>query len=154
MRDAISKLRRSEYKIYDHSKASSEIRKPDDFAAVLGYPIQRITKTLFLRSHDGQTYVAAVCSIDRRVNPKSIAEAVGAKRMEMAPAEDLQAKTGYRRSGVSPLGLAEDIAVVVDRLLLGYPTVLVGGGAAKIEIELSPADLVLISGAKVESITT
>jgi Cys-tRNA(Pro)/Cys-tRNA(Cys) deacylase len=42
----------------------------------------------------------------------------------------------------------------VDRPLLDYPTVLIGGGATAIEIELSPADLVRISGATVESITS
>jgi Cys-tRNA(Pro)/Cys-tRNA(Cys) deacylase len=150
---AVSKLE-TEYKIHDHGELSSEIRSPDDFAAALGYPIQRITKTLFLRSHDGQAYAAAVCSIDRRLNFRSTAQAIGAKRVEVASSKDLQVKTGYSRNGVSPLGLAEDITVVVDRLLFDYPTVLIGGGATKIEIELSPSDLVLISGATVERITT
>ena len=152
IRTAIDKLEAG-YKIHDHNKLPSEIRNPNDFAAALGYPIQRITKTLLLRSHDGQVYVAAVCSVDRRLNFKSTANAVGAKRVEVASPEDLQVKTGYPKNGVSPLGLAEHITVVVDRLLFDYPTVLIGGGAAKIEIELSPSDLVRISGATVESIT-
>jgi Cys-tRNA(Pro)/Cys-tRNA(Cys) deacylase len=152
VRSAISKLG-TEYKIHDHSKLSSEIRNPNDFAAALGYPIQRITKTLFLRSHDGQTYAAAVCSMNRRLNFKLTANAIGTKRVEVASSEDLQVKTSYPRNGVSPLGLAEDITVVVDRLLLDYPTVLIGGGATEIEIELSPSGLVRISGATVESIT-
>lgn len=62
--DAINKLG-SEYKVRDHGKLSSQIRNPNDFAAALGYPIQRITKTLFLRSRDGRAY-AAVCLMDRR----------------------------------------------------------------------------------------
>jgi Cys-tRNA(Pro)/Cys-tRNA(Cys) deacylase len=151
--DAISRFP-TEYKIHDHSKLSSEIRNPNDFAAALGYPIQRITKTLFLRSHDGQSYVAAVCSMDRRLNFRSIANAIGTTRVEVASSEYLQIETGYPRNGVSPLGLAEDITVVVDRLLFDYPTVLVGGGTIAIEIELSPSDLVRISRATVESITT
>lgn len=150
---AINKLE-AKYKIHDHRKLSSEIKSPNDFATALGYPIQRITKTLFLRGQDGQSYAAAVCSIDRRLNFKSVACVIGAKRVETAPPEDLQLKTSYPRNGVSPLGLAEDITVVVDRLLFDYPTVLVGGGAAEIEVELSPSDLVLISRATVESLTT
>jgi Cys-tRNA(Pro)/Cys-tRNA(Cys) deacylase len=151
--DAINKLG-TEYKVHNHGKLSSQIRNPNDFAAALGYPIQRITKTLFLRSHDGQAYVAAVCSMDRRLNFRSIANAIGTKRVEAASSEYLQIKTGYPRNGVSPLGLAEDITVVVDRLLFDYPTVLIGGGTSEIEIELSPSDLVRISRATVESITT
>lgn len=145
---------KADCKIHDHRTFSREIRNPQDFAAALGYPIQRIAKTLFLRSHDRQVYAVAVCPIDRRLNFQSIADAVGVNRVEVASSEDLQAKTGYPKNGVSPLGLDGHIAVVMDRLLLDYPTVLVGGGAAAIEIELSPSDLARISGATIESITT
>jgi Cys-tRNA(Pro)/Cys-tRNA(Cys) deacylase len=91
--------------------------------------------------------------VDRRLNFKATASAIGTNRVEAASPEDLQARRGYPRNGVSPLGLAEDITVVVDRLLLDYPTVLIGGGATGIEIELSPADLIRISAATVGSIT-
>ena len=43
---------------------------------------------------------------------------------------------------------------MVDRPLLDYPSILVGGGAAAVEIEIAPADLVRISGAAVTSITS
>ncbi len=144
----------TDYKIHDHSEFSPEIKSPQDFAAALGYPIQRITKTLFLRSQDRQVYAAAVCSIDRRLSFKSTASAIGVNRIEVASAEDLRARTGYPRNGVSPLGLTKNITVVADRLLFDYPTILIGGGATAIEIELSPSDLISISGATLESITT
>jgi Cys-tRNA(Pro)/Cys-tRNA(Cys) deacylase len=141
-------------RIYDHNKISPRIKSPQDFADALKYPIGRVTKTLFLRGHDGQTYGVAVCSIDRRLNFKLAAEALRVNRIETASAEDLKAKTGYPKNGVSPLGLAEGIAVVVDRPLLDYPTILVGGGAAAIEIEITPAALVAISRATVQCITS
>jgi Cys-tRNA(Pro)/Cys-tRNA(Cys) deacylase len=150
---ALSRLE-VEYKVHDHRKLPSEIRNPQDFAAALGYPIQRVTKTLFLRSEDREIYAAVVCSIDRRLDFKSTANAIGVKCVEAASAEDLEVKTDYPQNGVSPLGLDGDIAVVIDRLLFDYSTVLIGGGAAAIEIELSPSDLVRISGATAQSITT
>lgn len=153
VQDAIGTLK-IEYKIHDHANFPTAIRNPDDFAAALGYPIQRITKTLFLRSRDERAYAVAVCSIDRRLNFTSTAAALGTKQVEVASADDLLLKTGYPKNGVSPLGLAEDIPVLVDGLLSDYPTVLIGGGATAIEIELSPSDLVRISGATVKSITT
>jgi Cys-tRNA(Pro)/Cys-tRNA(Cys) deacylase len=151
--EAAIKNLETEYKIRDHSDYSVEIKSPRDFAEALGCPIECITKTLFLCSRDRHSYTVAVCSVDRRLDFKSVANAIGAKRVEVASSEDLQVKTGYPRNGVSPLGLAGDIAVVVDRLLLDYETILIGGGAAAVEIELSPWDLVRISGATVESIT-
>lgn len=150
---AISKLE-IECKVHDHGELLSEVRNPHDFAAALGYPVQRIAKSLFLHSYDRQIYAVAVCPIDRRLNFKSTARALGVKRVEVAGPEDLRAKTDYPTNGVSPLGLAEDIAVVVDQPLFDYPTVLIGGGATAIEIELSPADLVLLSRATVTNITT
>jgi Cys-tRNA(Pro)/Cys-tRNA(Cys) deacylase len=140
-------------RVYDHRDLAAEIRTPADFAAALGYPVERIAKTLFLCSPDRQSFAAAVCPISRRLDFKSAASAVGLKKVEVASAEDLAAKTGYPRHGVSPLGLADDIPVVVDRALLDHPTILIGGGAAAVEIEIAPADLVRISGAAVASLT-
>ena len=142
-----------ECKIHEHKEFLMEIVSPQDFATALGYPVQRITKTLFLRSDDAQVYAVAVCSINRRLNFKSVADAVGLRCVEMASPEELHAKTGYPRNGVSPLGLAGDITVVMDSSLFDYPTVLIGGGISAIEIEISPAGLENISRAKVRNIT-
>ena len=141
------------YKVHDHSRLSTTIRNPQDFASALGYNIQRITKTLFLRSHDVETYAAAVCSMDRRLNLKLAARILGAKRLEAAPLRDLETMTGYAKNGMSPLGLGKDISVMVDMSLFSYVTILISGGAPGIEIELAPTDLVLISKATVEKIT-
>jgi Cys-tRNA(Pro)/Cys-tRNA(Cys) deacylase len=143
----------AEWKVFDHRDLAAEIRTPDDFASALGYPVERIAKTLFLCSPDRQVYAAAVCSISRRLDFKSTAEAIGVSKVKVASVEDLAARTGYPQHGVSPLGLADGISVVVDRLLLDYPSVLIGGGAAAVEVEIAPADLVRISGAAVASIT-
>lgn len=143
-------------KVHDHDNMSLEIKSPLDFATALGYQVQRVTKTLFLSSQDerkARKYAVAVCSTDRRLNFESIARAIGVGTIELASAEDLRARTGYPKKGVSPLGLAGDITVIVDSLLLNYPTVLIGGGATGIEIELSPSDLMLISGATLKSVT-
>lgn len=141
------------YRILDHAGFPVEIRSPADFAAALGYPLGRVAKTLFLCSQDRQAYAAAVCSVNRRLDFRSTARAVGLKRVQAASAEDLQARTGYPGNGVSPLGLAGDIAVVIDSVLFDYPTVLVGGGAVGVEIEISPADVARVAGAAVERIT-
>jgi Cys-tRNA(Pro)/Cys-tRNA(Cys) deacylase len=93
----------AECKDYDHRELATEIRTPADFAAALGYPVERIAKTLFLCSPDRQVYAAAVCSVSRRVDFKSAAGAIGLRRVEVASAEDLRVETGYPRNGVSPL---------------------------------------------------
>lgn len=67
--------------------------------------------------------------------------------MEVASPEALNSSLGYPRNGVSPLGAPADIPVLLDEAVLNYPTVLVGGGATGIEIELSPKDLVQMTSA-------
>ena len=143
-----------EYKIHDHGEFSTEIINRLNFAAAWKYPNQRITKAVFLCSRNNQMYAVAVCSADRRLNFKPTAIAIGVNRVEVASTEDLRVRTGYPRNGVSSLGLNADITVVIDQLLFDYPTVLIDDGATAIEIELSPSALALISGARVENITT
>lgn len=152
IQDALAPLEGG-YKVHDHSAMSADIKSPYDFAAALGYPVHRITKTLFLSSGGPAVYVAAVCSVDRRLDFKAVARAIGVKHTEVASAEHLQEKTDYPRNGVSPLGLPADIAVVVDTPVLEFATVLIGGGAAAIEVELCPSDLVHLSRATVRDIT-
>ena len=75
------------YKIHSHGKLPSENESPHDFAVALGYPVQRITKTLFLCSYGLQVTAAAVCSVGRRLNFKSVSSAIGVNRIEVASAE-------------------------------------------------------------------
>jgi prolyl-tRNA editing enzyme YbaK/EbsC (Cys-tRNA(Pro) deacylase) len=63
-------------------------------------------------------------------------------------------RTEYPENGISTLGLADNVTVVVGKLLFEYPTIAIGGDVAAIELELSPSDLALISGATAECITT
>lgn len=141
------------FKVHDHAQLPSPIRNPGDFAAALGYPLERITKSLFLCSRDRRIHAVAVCSAERRLDYSSVAAALGVRRIEAATLVELQVKTGYSPNGVSPLGLSDDIAVLVDVSLMDHPTVLIGGGAAALEVELAPTDLVRISGAMVTHIT-
>ncbi|AEF38662.1 aminoacyl-tRNA deacylase [Hoyosella subflava] len=139
--------------IHDHESFESPIRSPQDFADALGYQLSRITKTVFLRSKSSGHYAVAVCAMDRKLDFAAIADGLHqSTRMEVASAEELDRVIGYPKHGVSPLGLPSDVAVVVDEALLAEPTVLIGGGAAGVELELAPADLVWASGARVAQI--
>lgn len=125
----------------------SAIETPADFAAALGYPLGRIMKTLVCRSRSNDTHVAIVCPMDARVDFKRIAQQLDCGRLETASTAELESITGYPRGGVSPLGLDDRIPVVVERRVLDYETVLIGGGAAGIELEIAPEDLIRITGA-------
>lgn len=126
--------------IHDHSSLPREIRSPDDFSRAVGIPLSRVTKSLFLSRPDGG-YAIAVAGMGRRIDFKRVAAALGVPRVEVASPPELEAKVGYPRNGVSPLGIPEDVPIILDAQLLDAPTITVGGGAVGIEVELSPGTL-------------
>jgi Cys-tRNA(Pro)/Cys-tRNA(Cys) deacylase len=129
------------YEVRWHDECDRPIQGPADFAAALGYPVGRITKTLIVASRGARLYIAVVLPADGRLDPRAAGDAFGQGRVEIASAEELATTTGYPRAGVSPLGLADGVPVVIDDGLTGFATVLVGAGVLGGEVELAPEHL-------------
>jgi Cys-tRNA(Pro)/Cys-tRNA(Cys) deacylase len=144
------------YKVHRHADYPQPITNPQDFADALGYPLERITKTVFLRSQDAALQLLAVCPIGRKLDLKGLALTMGCKRLEMAGRAELDATLGYPPNGVSPIG-AGDLPVVLDAGLLegegAFPTILIGAGEAGVEIEIAPTALQQLTKATVQKIT-
>jgi Cys-tRNA(Pro)/Cys-tRNA(Cys) deacylase len=135
-----------------HKDLPREIRSPSDFASALGYPVERVTKTVLIRDRDRKTFALVVCSSPSRMAMTKIGLALGCGRMEVASPDELAQRVGYPRNGVSPLG-CPDLPVLMDCLVMQYPTVLVGAGEVGVEIELAPTDVVRLSKAVVGHFT-
>jgi Cys-tRNA(Pro)/Cys-tRNA(Cys) deacylase len=142
-----------DYTVHRHDAFSEPIHSPADFAAVLGYELARITKTLLVRSTAGDTYALAVAPMGKKVDFRGLAELMGVKRVEVAPAADLASLAGYPEKGVSPLGV-DKLPVFIDQGLFEFPTILVGAGEAGVEIEIAPADLAAITRANRASLVS
>lgn len=138
--------------VHDHASLPGPIRSPQDFADALGYSLDRITKSVFLRARSGTTHAVAVCAMGRKLDMAQVSAIVGAGRMELAGPDELARVLDYPRHGVSPLGVPATVMVLVDEGLLVEPTVLVGAGAAGVEVEVAPRDLVAAAGAVVAEI--
>lgn len=135
------------YTVHRHDDFDRPIRTPNDFADALGYALSRISKTLFLKSRDQSRYYLVICGMDKRVNLHSLAAALSAGRLEMAPLSDLQERVGYPPTSVTPIAVP-DIPVFIDETLLAHATVLTGAGVPRVEIELSPRDLMALCQAQ------
>ena len=131
-----------------HADLAVPILSPRDLAQALGYPLERITKTLLLRCVQTTTYGMALCSVNKKVNMALIAGQLGCKRVELASSDELLAQLDNPSTGVSPIG-AGSIPVFMDAALLEFPTILIGAGVVGEEIELSPAQLQAITHALV-----
>lgn len=144
---------RSAVTVHRHADLPRRIDSPRDFAEALGYPLDRVTKSLFVRTRDGEArYGIAVCSVNRRLDLSRVAETMGCRRVELATPEELSAQLGFSPGGVSPIGAGE-IPVFMDRDLLDLPTVTVAAGEVAVEVEIEPRLLRTITGATVLPLT-
>ncbi|HTH83433.1 MAG TPA: YbaK/EbsC family protein [Mucilaginibacter sp.] len=140
------------YREVRHDSFSSPINSPIDFAAALNYDLERITKSVFLRSKSKDQYIMAVCSINKKLNLPEVALLSNSGKLEVADKQELTDLVGYPINGVCAIGLDPGIAVFMDNVLLSFPTVLIGSGEAAVEIELAPADLLSASNAALHRI--
>jgi Cys-tRNA(Pro)/Cys-tRNA(Cys) deacylase len=101
-----------------------------------------VFKTL-VASVDGRLVVALV-PVERSLDLKRLASAVGGKRAAMADVAAAERATGYVAGGISPLGQKRAHPTVVDDSLLGHGRVYVSGGRRGLEIEMGPADLLAL----------
>jgi Cys-tRNA(Pro)/Cys-tRNA(Cys) deacylase len=119
-------------------------------ADVLGVPRDRLFKTL-VTEVDG-TLTVAVVPVSASLDLKALAAAAGGKRAAMADPAQAERVTGYVRGGISPLGQRKSLPTVVDASASIFPTVYVSAGRRGLQIELAPADLILLTRASTAEI--
>ena len=110
-------------------------------AAKLGRPPGQLFKTL-VANVDGNLAVFVVpadCQLDLRA---------AGKRTTMAGKGEAERATGYVVGGISPLGQRRKLPATIDASALEWETILVSAGRRGLQIELKPADLVQLLGAK------
>jgi len=71
----------------------------------------------------------------------------------MAEVTAAERATGYVAGGISPLGQRKRLPTVLDTSAEGFDTVFCSAGRRGLEIELAPADLVRLTGAKVAPVS-
>ena len=119
----------------------------------LGVPPERVFKTL-VAAVEGGTLAVGVVPVHRQLDLKALAAAVGAKKAAMADVTAAERATGYVAGGISPLGQRKRLPVVIDSSALGLATLFCSAGRRGLEIELAPADLIRVAGARVAAIAT
>jgi len=111
----------------------------------LGLDAARVFKTL-VADVDGALTVAVV-PVEAQLDLRALG-----KRARMADATAAERATGYVAGGISPLGQRRSLPTVVDASALDHGTIHVSAGRRGLELELAPADLVELTGARVAPI--
>ncbi|MEV7428850.1 Cys-tRNA(Pro) deacylase [Nocardioides sp. NPDC092400] len=120
-------------------------------AEALGLDPACVFKTL-MASCDGRLVVGIV-PVDRQLDLKALARALGGSKAAMAEVAAAERATGYVAGGISPLGQKRVHPTVVDATALEHPTVYVSGGRRGLDLGLAPGDLVTATDAVVAPIS-
>ena len=116
-------------------------------AQCLGVDTARVFKTLVVEQ-DGSLSVAIV-----PVTAQLDLRALG-KRAALADRAAAERATGYVVGGISPLGQRKRLPAVLDESALAFATVYVSAGRRGLELELAPADLARLTGARVAAVAS
>lgn len=121
-------------------------------AAKLGIDASQVCKTLMVDT--GNQRVVGIVPVNTRLNMKSIASAVGAKKATMTSPEVAQRESGYVVGGISPFGQRTHHQTVLDASVMNYPEILVSAGKRGLDVALDPHDLVTLLNANIAHIAT
>lgn len=133
---------------YDHDPRAASFGL--EAAEALGLDPACVFKTL-MANVDGKLAVGIV-PVDRQLDLKALARALGGSRATMAEVSAAERATGYVAGGISPVGQKRPHPTVVDATALEHATVYVSGGRRGLDLGLSPADLVAATSAVVAPI--
>ena len=128
---------------YEHDPAAPSYGL--EAATALGVPAEQVFKTLLVEGERG--LAVGVVPVSSSLDLKAVAVVLGLKKVAMAGREDAERSTGFVVGGISPVGQRRRLPTVVDESALGFDRVYVSGGRRGLDVSLSPADLVRVTGA-------
>ena len=114
-------------------------------ASMTGFSPSRVFKTLVTEGASRMNYVFVV-PVTGELDLKKAARAVGEKSIAMLPQSRLLPLTGYVHGGCSPVGMKKLFPTVLDSSASQVETLLVSAGRIGLQMELTPADLLAVTG--------
>jgi len=115
-------------------------------AALMGMDPARVFKTLVTQGASGGHYVFVV-PVERSLDLKAAARAVGEKSVQMIRQAQLLPLTGYVHGGCSPIGMKKAFPTVIDQSARELETLCCSAGKIGRQVELAPGDLAALTGA-------
>ena len=139
------------YTVHQYAHDPGAVSYGKEAAEKLGLDEARVFKTLVVEFDNGSLAVGII-PVSAMLGMKLMAKAAGAKRAAMADTGAVERATGYFLGGVSPLGQKKRLPTFIDSSAADFPTIFVSAGRRGLDIELKPADLASLTGAKFAAI--
>ena len=121
---------------YDPDKVEGE-----QVALAIGTKPDETFKTLVTVSDHGKNYVFVI-PVNRELDLKAAARAVGEKAIAMIPQKTLLPLPGYVHGGCSPVGMKKSFPTVFDESCLSFDAITLSAGKRGRQITISPRALI------------
>lgn len=121
-------------------------------AHLTGKDPKTVFKTLVTVGASRSHYVFVI-PVERELDLKKAAAAVGEKSIQMIHVSEITPLTGYVRGGCSPVGMKKLFRTVFDESANEIEQIQVSGGKIGTQIELAPADLIALVRGETADIT-
>ena len=121
-------------------------------AKALGQEPGSVFKTLVTVGQSREYYVCEI-PVDKELDLKKAAKAVGEKSVEMLHVKELTKVTGYVRGGCTAIGMKKQFPTVIDESACTQKLIYVSGGKIGMQIRLKPDDLKKADNAESAAIT-
>ena len=150
--NAMRILDRNKIKYTEHTYECDGFTDGVTIAERMGQPCEKVFKTLVTVGKSKQNYVFLV-PVNRELNLKKAANAVGEKSIEMIKSKDLLGLTGYIHGGCSPVGMKKAFPTVIDESAKNNEKIFFSAGKIGFQVELLVSDVEKIIKYKFADIT-
>lgn len=140
-----------QYKHYDYSKSGSTVGA--EIAEILGQNPNRVFKTLVTVGGKTKNYYVFMVPVNKELNLKKSAIAVGEKSIQMIPQKDLLKVAGYIHGGCSPIGMKKQYETTVHITAKDFDTIIFSAGKVGYQVEIGIDDLEKVCPIKLADIT-
>lgn len=123
-----------------------------DAAKAAGVELHRVTKNLVSKTDQDENVLLIVAG-DKKVDLKSAARAVSARRVYLVSFAEAEKVSGYPPGATPSIGHRTKMRTVIDKPLLEYETVFCGGGSRDRLVELKTKDIIMLSNAIIADIS-
>ena len=136
---------------YEVFEMPPEQHSAEETAVLLGVPEHFVYKTLVvLRETKGKKPLLVLTPAGRELNLKSLASALGEKKLHMAAQREAESLTGLQVGGISALALLNrGFEVCLDKAAQALPYIHISAGQRGANLRLQVADLVKLTNAKI-----
>lgn len=114
-----------------------------EVAEVLGQNPKYVFKTLVTVGKSKNNYVFVI-PVEKELDLKKAAKAVGEKSIDMIKSKELLPLTGYIHGGCSPIGMKKFFKTIIDISAEEYESIIFSAGKIGYQVEMSMEDLLKV----------